>query len=638
MDVRLKKLLTKEKSKNDVNLDSQTLLSIDNTSRPLPLNNIKEVLNVAQLSDEERQASSKYRFYGNIRPVVSNALYNKNVKIYNSGSTTIPGVVAVTSDEIVESNGWFGYYDDDKDTAQSYEQSAENFNDNQSSLCQFIPFDPGYNRLNFIDPDGVPNYRLKMTYPAYTTDLELVTNGGSSVSLSDGLPVVNLTGITINDREYTILETAIQHGLTDDDEIKLYNFTDNTGNDLGLNDRLFKVFKLGDQKNDNKERVVVLDINPNEISLNLGASSITRWVDDIESTYYVRVFSALTNEELEYDIYPTGYETNYYDDGVASYNFKNDIDIDGIKDNLGRPLSEVFLTIIKKSGDTTTQTLNDIYWETESGISNFWTQKTGGFITTKNENINYNIRAYNDSNFNQLYFSGITEDDTQFIGDIVEYNENELYEKVLEDFYQRINTSYREVTDQLEGYIYKPHYRAKIRDYSSYIEYGDPKKVVNIPDYAILTYSGTTSASTQVYKWRDLLDIGVYDQAGAGVDYPFLSGAHYLYISNRYYFQRQDPPCDVELTDIEVNINGVSSYDEIIEGLTSPNFMGIVSVEINSTYPEDDENFVYDGTQDLTVVYRTAEYFGEYDLGKRGVAGGCVELTSIETKNIDNVC
>ncbi len=353
----------------------------------------------------------------------------------------------------------------------------------------------------------------------------------------------------------------------------------------------------------------------------------------------MRVFSALTTDEIEYDIYPTAFEKTYYGDQVVSYNFKDDIDVNGLRDNLGRPLSEVFLTIIKKKSDADPTSLNDIYWDSQQTTSTeFWTDKVGGFITSNDTN-SYNIRAVNDSNYNQTYYvTGVTEDDNVYIGDIVEYNENELYEKVLEDVYHRLNTVYREENELYEGYIYKPHNRIKIRDYSGYIEYGDPAKVANIPDYATVEYSGTTSASTIVYKWRDLLDIGVFDEQGFGVDYPFVSGAHYLYVNNRYYYRRQDPPCNVEFTDITLTVDGADLSD-FVDEITNPMFMGIVSIELpNDESVGDDETVDITTLQNIIIVVRYANYSGEYNLGKRFNGGGCLNLTEIETKEISNVC
>ena len=67
--------------------------------------------------------------------------------------------------------------------------------------------------------------------------------------------------------------------------------------------------------------------------------------------------------------------------------------------------------------------------------------------------------------------------------------------------------------------------------------------MLGIPDYATLTYSGDTQplpvgdivtlplTTTSIkYRWRDLWDVGFIDATGSGVDYPFESGAHYLYL------------------------------------------------------------------------------------------------------------
>ena len=66
------------------------------------------------------------------------------------------------------------------------------------------------------------------------------------------------------------------------------------------------------------------------------------------SEYYIREYSALTQTYVDYDLYPAAYGTTYFHDKQTAFNFKVDVDIKGIKDNLGRPLSELFLTYYKK--------------------------------------------------------------------------------------------------------------------------------------------------------------------------------------------------------------------------------------------------------------------------------------------------
>jgi hypothetical protein len=59
------------------------------------------------------------------------------------------------------------------------------------------------------------------------------------------------------------------------------------------------------------------------------------------------------------------------------------------------------------------------------------------------------------------------------------------------------------------------------RVYSDYIEGGDIKNVVGIPNYAHF------STTQNEFIWRDIYSYGFIDTRGRGVDYPFLNGAHY---------------------------------------------------------------------------------------------------------------
>ena len=138
----------------------------------------------------------------------------------------------------------------------------------------------------------------------------------------------------------------------------------------------------------------------------------------------------------------------------------------------------------------------------------------------------------------------------------MEYNESELLERRLELVHHRVNTIYREhlngidgsYEDKKEGYVYKPFNKIQIREFANYINpivdiqslidkynitdqlgIDQLKKSFGVPDYA-------TVIAPNVYKWRDLLEIGSIDTTGGGVDYPFESGAHYININKRFSF------------------------------------------------------------------------------------------------------
>jgi hypothetical protein len=333
MEKTNKILLNSVKLPDNVNVTTQIQVGLENKNKPIPLNDIDTTVSQYEQFLKERKESSLYRFYGVIKPVISNPLFNENVEIYLNDTNTISTRI-ITSSSIFEKDGWIGFYDDD------INEDALQFNDNKSALCNFIPFDPGYDRLRMLDSDGIQNYLLKITYPFETRDIELVKNT-SGITLKDGIPVIEKIPIELNGRMYTAFRTPMNHGLKKGDRIQLLNFTDNTPlNELKLNSKFYRVFKLGNQFNDNKLRTFVIDVDPLSIDFTIGVSTIKRVVRDKPSQYYVRRFRSITVDYKDYDLYPAAYGVTYYSDDVAAFNFKTDIDVNNLTDNLNRPLTE----------------------------------------------------------------------------------------------------------------------------------------------------------------------------------------------------------------------------------------------------------------------------------------------------------
>ena len=470
----------------------------------------------------------------------------------------------------------------------------------------------------------------------------------------------------------------MNHGLNQGDRVQLNNFIDLTpSNALNLNDKFYRVFKLGNQTNNKKLRTFIIDVNPSDINFNIGTSTIKRVIKEKPSQYYVRRYKSLTIDYKDYDIYPAAYGVTYFNDDVAAFNFKTDIDVKGLIDNLGRPLSELYLTIIKNDNDSDPSSINSQYWlEQQQNLSStintrFWTPISGGYELENDVNVNYNIRSYKDPNYvGSLYFENIDESDEFFDGDIVEYNENELLERRLELVYHRINTTYREYLNSIdsekenknEGYIYTPFNLIQIREYSNYInpivnlqsvidkfnitnpiEIVELRKSFQIPDYA-------TEIVDNVYKWRDLLDIGIIDGGGGGVDYPFESGAHYIYLDKRFYLERQDPPCDFLLISEDITLGasdvGNVQQNKFLKLLSDPTFLRYtfvsgpqISALIGNSGTDGVFNIVnYNGLSDLNLEVTLVDYSGEYELGKRDVGGSCVDFSTLDQNEIDDDC
>lgn len=670
MEKTNKILLNSVKLPDNVNVTTQIQLGLENTNKPIPLNDIDTTVSQFEQFEKERKESTIYRFYGVIKPVISNPIFNENIKIYEDNQNNIK-TKTILSAGIFEKDGWVGYYNDEPD------EDALQFNDNKSALCDFFPFDPGYDRLRMLDSDGKQNYLLKITYPFEKKDIQIVKNN-LGITLKDGIPIIEQFEIEINGRMYVGFRTAMNHGLNQGDKIQLNNFIDLTANNtLNLDDKFYRVFKLGNQTNNKKLRTFIIDIDPSEIGFNLGTSTVKRVVKDKPSEYYVRRFKSLTIDYKDYDLYPAAYGVTYFNDDVAAFNFKTDVNVKNLVDNLGRPLSELYLTIIKNDNDSDPTSVNSQYWlEQQQNLSStintrFWTPISGGYDLENDVNINYNIRSYKDPNYvGSLYYENIDESDEFFDGDIVEYNENELLERRLEVVYHRINTIYREFLNSIdsnkenknEGYIYTPFNLIQIREYSNYInplvnlqsiidkfnitnpiDIVELRKSFQIPDYA-------TEIATNVYKWRDLLDIGFVDSSGGGVDYPFESGAHYIYLDKRFYLERQDPPCDFLLISEDITLGasdvGNIQQDKFLKLLSDPTFLKYTFVSgpqisslIGSSGVDGVYNIVnYNGISDLDLEVTLADYSGEYELGKRDIAGGCVDFSTLDQNEIDDVC
>jgi len=147
----------------------------------------------------------------------------------------------------------------------------------------------------------------------------------------------------------------------------------------------------------------------------------------------------------------------------------------------------------------------------------------------------------------QLSFSS---PQNQFFGDLAEYNSSFLEEKTLSRIIHRfgvpkVNVPYLNPNGYSadgEGYYYYPHNKIQIRKFSNIIETVPNEQNQIYPDYAQLNNDGTVS-------WRDLLDIGFFEEGVNGVDYPFVNGCNYLYDNYTIYIRRQKP---VKLTDIKV--------------------------------------------------------------------------------------
>jgi hypothetical protein len=557
---RVRYKLNKSTSKVASNSDGYFNLNLESQIKLLPPGEINRIVNVGNIFNSERESVTKYRVISTISPIFSNVLFNlsgnKGPNEYNSqnginysdsyGYQTFDGFLFKNkpypndftgtaplnylqslSENLKEINGWFGFYDPDV---------------TKSGFCGFYDLEPTRNRFDLNSSLNTKNWEITITYPYSKDENHYLVNGGllvtsAEIRIMGGVPMVAIGSV-------------VPHNLNQGDRVRLTNMPTN-----GMNGD-YVVIALGLDNGDSKDTFFVVEIDPTiAITGSLFTTGrIKRLYFGNEVEYYFRKFKKINSFETKgeltkdsYECYPLAFSQTIYGDQNYQLVFNDDIDIEGLVDNLGRPLSELYITLIKNDSENTfTKVISGLDLENYQGntktvttddlkVSNIRKMHT---ISPPLSSFNSHIPLESDVRFNNI----------DYYGDLCEYSKLEVKETILKNVMHRFNTVDREITQlkpisgvnpstisgpRNEGYIYQPHYQLKIRNYSNYIEQGD-NTTAGIPDYSENLGDGR-------YIWRDLLPIGDNDGQDDTLDYPFVNGSHHLYNNLCFTTKRQDP-------------------------------------------------------------------------------------------------
>lgn len=299
----------------------------------------------------------------------------------------------------------------------------------------------------------------------------------------------------------------------------------------------------------NKKYMANLSLETNDVSFK-------QVVNGQEVEYYVRIFSKLPNwrfskekltpyltEDERKGIIQSGqacdfeshlsklaFAKNIYGDDISQIVFTDDIQINDLTDNLGRPLTDIYLTIIKNNAgykdwygkkknpiNTTSDTVefSHVFGKVSCAFKlcdeSIWSKDYKNATLINNlSNEDYQMGIGIDSTFHNSNSEGydsdeILVDDTSFYGDLCFFSPSTLSEVTIDDIWYRFNTAQRELMPEdtaheylnnvvyeeilgddydekgfqesepqkienanasHEGYIYHPHYRIPIKTFS----------------------------------------------------------------------------------------------------------------------------------------------------------------------------
>lgn len=430
--------------------------------------------------------------------------------------------------KLSENNGWFGFLNKATIQISNEENKVSPYlpiqQDNTPS-CSFIEMYPEHDKFIFVPLYNKFKNRIEknwyyfLTYPSRS-----INEGFSFISnITKGLKV-----LYYDDTNGLIIWTISKHGLTKGNYINIYKNENvaiyNARVINVINDYCFKVETNGNllckewkKKSDVSENDIIGNkykdkyyIIGDKILYDDSEISFKRVMGVEECKYYVRVFSKIPNwkhskqiiteenidkllNELNKEKLPKyqsfdndftntigqlAFARNVYNDPICEVTYTDDIDISYLKDNLGRPLSTIYLTFLKN---------NEGYEQ--------WYGKNGQPIDYKSDNIEYshcfgkltcgfelskeslgdnysNILCVNDLDNKSDKYDGLnvkdvinkhrkyskdsaalnTDEicykyDTEFYGDLCCYSEDSCYEQSIQDIYGRFNTAQRELSE-----------------------------------------------------------------------------------------------------------------------------------------------------------------------------------------------
>lgn len=500
-------------------------------------------INVNQqvLFDNERQKSDKFRIAGKITNIFNNTISGKtsydpfkNDLYYTNG----------INDATNGASAWEGY--------PQFNEFTISRNSGINGHTTFVSKSAStYNWSTYI------TYVFSSTTAqtmSYTNERFGITNYGFKAG--DGIPYVIDTS-SVNGKKLVYFYCATNHNLKEGMYVNL---------STPINGKTtFKVYSLGDGSYGSESNVFsIYDMKFTPSNVQTGTfgnfKKIVNITNSGESTskYYIRLNKVILTPK-DGNIVKGGFENNPFPikkkleysaltpnqtqrvsvkEGSQTYSFTfdKDININGLIDNNGKPISELFFTIIERGymgwfnkpyvNINGNQIALDIGWKfniLKNTIDNWWDCTS----TINKDNIPVESYTFNNQ---QFYYNRLLNEGDILKGDFCEYNDIEQKEYVLSPMLHKYSFNqglfYDNSTPNLpSGYAYQPHNPIKIREYSDYIETGSKDLVDNIPGYSWF------SEFEETWFWRDLYQYGFIDSEGVGLNIPFINGAHYPFLN-----------------------------------------------------------------------------------------------------------
>ena len=470
--------------------DGYKIVEVKNTSSR------KNVFNT--LGDYDRSPDGKILTFHKRKNLTSKPTKeNKHLYGYDDLMSFEGSVNANLTDE----NGWFGFINPSNlitTSVDGKERSDICRVINNRKNCEFIDMYPDRTLFSFSPKYNKEQDRLENNWDVFVTYAygKEYCNDLVSFKSLNSLPVMYVTKTTgVGNNEIYVFRCYTKHNLKRNDLVKVYDCSENDDADEPVG--VYRVSNIGDGASGDPDYYFYIDGFDADGINTEHSIRIRKTYNGMDSEYYIRKLKKIKkvngNDERDLTVerYKLAFATTIYDDDTTQFTFTDDIDISELRDNLNRPLTELFITVIKRNAghevwySTRNESEADIDDE-DVEMSHCFDDVMVGFLLSHEKSdrlktvenlmqkreamrdvrvinkwnyygsLKYPITVTEDGTTRFVYDDGdvVTETENDvFYGDVVEYSADECSEFVLSDCAYRFNTYQRE-TPMVEKFIY----------------------------------------------------------------------------------------------------------------------------------------------------------------------------------------
>lgn len=504
---KITEILGEKKFAGSKNSSITTRVTLESEKEQIIDNELFYRVDAQDLYINERQQSNKYRLYGKINPYIQLDL--------NNGSENL-GIER--KNLVFNHDNWYGFVLKPKRLIISETLSQK------GHKRIVLSNDDNTTKLNVDLTSGLP---ARTSYNSNNDNFCMVFLLGHNFKINDRVNVISFKNNLLPNGVYTVIDVKNNKVFIDTpaplvNEFKTQNqIVENPSADLlekKLSNNSVDTFN---KKENNSVIVSTLkfesnpskNISDNTLDINTVLTPeyyVSKIVEKEKLQYYVKVLEVI-DVINEFD--DCAYSTTPFYEKIKTFTVNNTIDTTNSVDNIGEPLTNLYFGIIKKTNGFPKLSSVESYF---APFIDVFKQNDGLETIT-------NVRVGD-----------------VFYHSVCEYSQDNLIENEISII------NHRFIHNNI-SFSYKPFYQIPLKLKSSYIEDGD--NVLDMPNYAVY------SRQREKYIWRDIIDIGIADENGRSLDYPFMNGAHYIFSDVNFYLKTEKK----YVKKYELNVNDLNN-------------------------------------------------------------------------------